>query len=108
MFWMDAVVCRNKGGGWPADIAGFLPQSAHGLVMLFGQVVVTFQVPAPRKAQSDTRVRLYGSQSPSGLEAEKLPEQLRRTARVPLSKAPAQGKDCMCICSLNVRALVFV
>lgn len=50
MFWMDAAVCRNKGGGWPADIAGFLPHCAQGLVMLFGQVVVTVQVPAPRKA----------------------------------------------------------
>lgn len=65
MFWVDAVVCRNRGGGRPADIAGFLPQGAHGLVMLFGQVVVTFQVPAPRKAQLNTRVSLYRSRSPS-------------------------------------------
>lgn len=47
VFWMDAVVCGIRGGACAADIAGLLPHCAHGLIVLFRQVVVTVQVPAP-------------------------------------------------------------
>lgn len=46
VFPVDAVVCRDGGGAWAADNAGLLAHGAHGLVMLFRQVVVTVQVPA--------------------------------------------------------------
>lgn len=44
--WRDAAAVRVRGGVRLADDAGFLLRYAHGLVVLFGHVLVAVQVPA--------------------------------------------------------------
>lgn len=47
VIWMEAAACRRRGGARAAGFAGPLPHGAHGLIVLFRQVVVTVQVPDP-------------------------------------------------------------
>lgn len=61
VLWRDTVVCRAGGGAWAADMAGLLAHRAHGLIVLFRQVVVTVQVPAPGQnwCQNQTRCKQH-------------------------------------------------
>ena len=60
-FWMDAVVCRVTGGARAAGVAGLLAHCAHGLIVLFRQVVVTLPASAPGQTSQEHEQNHSGS-----------------------------------------------
>lgn len=55
VIWLEAAACRRTGGARAAGFAGPLPHRAHGLIVLFRQVVVTVQVPDPGQVGQNTQ-----------------------------------------------------
>lgn len=61
VIWVEAAARGRTGGARAAGYAGPLPHGAHGLIVLFRQVVVTVQVPDPGQVGQNKHQRSHTS-----------------------------------------------